>query len=71
MFNLQDSLDTHKRALQKMNSNVAQSGLPLKASQKHASQNAIVTVTKESIKKSLIDSGILTTKGEFTNLNIS
>jgi hypothetical protein len=28
-------------------------------------------VTKDSIKKSLVDSGIITAKGEFTNLNIS
>jgi len=70
MFNLQDSLDAHKKALQEICSEARKSGFPPKQNRK-PKKNTIVRVTKDSIKKSLVESGILTDKGEFTNLNIS
>jgi hypothetical protein len=71
MFNLQESLDAHKKALQEICSDARKSGVSLKKNQNTMVKSAIVTVTKDSIKKSLVDSGIITAKGEFTNLNIS
>jgi hypothetical protein len=72
MFNLQESLDAHKKALQEICSDARKkSGVSLKQNQNTMVKSAIVTLTKDSIKKSLVDSGILTAKGEFTNLNIS
>ncbi|KHD07585.1 hypothetical protein PN36_20100 [Candidatus Thiomargarita nelsonii] len=62
MFNLQDSLDAHKKALKEICSEARKSG---------PKNNTIVRATKDSIKKSLVESGIITDKGEFTNLNIS
>jgi len=69
MFNLQESLDAHKKALQEICSEARKSEGSL--NQNTMVKSAIVTVTKDSIKKSLVDSGIITAKGEFTNLNIS
>jgi hypothetical protein len=71
MFNLQESLDAHKKALQEICSEARKSGVSLKQNQNTMVKSAIVTLTKDSIKKSLVDSGIITAKGEFTNLNIS
>ena len=70
MFNLQNSLDAYKKALQEIGSGT-DGEVSLKQNRNPVIKNATVTVTKDSIKKSLVDSGIITTKGEFTNLNIS
>jgi hypothetical protein len=69
MFNLQESLDAHKKALQEICRDARKSGVSLEQNRKNRVKSAIVTVTKDSIKKSLVDSGIITVKGEFTNLN--
>lgn len=71
MFNLQESLDAHKKALQEICSDARKSGDSLKQNRKTMIKSTIVTVTKDSIKKSLVDSGIINAKGELTNLNIS
>lgn len=71
MFNLQESLDAYKKALQEFSSNARQSGDSLTKNRTPVVKSARVTVTKDSIKKSLVDSGIITAKGELTNLNIS
>jgi 3-dehydroquinate dehydratase len=68
MFNLQESLDAHKKALQESFPKAQKNTL---TNRKSKVKSAIVTVTKESIKKSLVDSGIITAKGKFTHLNIS
>ena len=52
MFNLQESLDTYKKALQEFSSNARQSRDSLTKNRTPVVKNARVTVTKDSIKKS-------------------
>jgi hypothetical protein len=68
MFNLQNSLDAYKKALQEIGS---KGEVSLKQNRNPVIKNTTMTVTKDSIKKSLVDANIITTKGELTHLNIS